>query len=313
MSAYKPNSILHAFDPNLYKHHHHDEVYFVEGRYLDIASSKGKDPHTLYFGTSNVSPLLTGIFLGDVELTSRVKDIQLVPSKDGVSYDLIVKYINDKNKLATVKTTLLGQDATKDIIDAINNIKQFIDTINSSINDIYDKLNIIDSSIDAIDEHLNIIDSSINTLVDELETGKYNYTVRGSIAPLSDGCKKIFTLFKGDEEQIDSSSIEITDYALKSLEYIEEDNQLVALTWPDACGDELELTVITGTNYDGTPVVQKVGKIPDEFIKKVTLDLNPFEEHLINKINTDSPVNDRLVFVEDQLKWESLFQGIIKK
>ena len=99
----KRHHVLHVFDPTKI-HKPHDEVYFSYGRYLDIATSKGKDPNTLYFGSSNTSKLLSGIFLGDIELTSKVKDVSII-SKDG-DVILSVKYINNSGKLATVKTKI---------------------------------------------------------------------------------------------------------------------------------------------------------------------------------------------------------------
>ena len=99
----KHQHVLHVFDPTK-KHKPHDEVYFSYGRYLDIATSKGKDPNTLYFGSSNTSKLLSGIFLGDIELTSKVKDVSII-SNDG-DVILSVKYINNLGKLATVKTKI---------------------------------------------------------------------------------------------------------------------------------------------------------------------------------------------------------------
>ena len=98
-----PQHVLHVFDPNR-NCRPHDEVEFIEGRYVDIVNAKNKDPHTLYFGKSKNSELLTGIFLGDLELTSKVKDVSLV-SVDGV-VTLSIKYVNSAGKLATVKTNL---------------------------------------------------------------------------------------------------------------------------------------------------------------------------------------------------------------
>lgn len=48
-----PQHTFHLFDPCFKHHHRHpDEVEFQYGRYIDIASTKDKDPYTLYFGTS---------------------------------------------------------------------------------------------------------------------------------------------------------------------------------------------------------------------------------------------------------------------
>ena len=46
-----PQHVLHVFDPNR-KCRPHDEVEFIEGRYVDIVNTKNKDPNTLYFGIS---------------------------------------------------------------------------------------------------------------------------------------------------------------------------------------------------------------------------------------------------------------------
>lgn len=95
----KPH-VCNPFDPNkpMHDHCHEHPVAFMSGRYIDIANTKGKDPHTLYLGTSLSTNLLNGIFLGDFELTSRVKDVSLVAGDKGVN-TLVVKFVNDKNKL----------------------------------------------------------------------------------------------------------------------------------------------------------------------------------------------------------------------
>ena len=184
-----PQHVLHVFDPNR-KCRPHDEVEFIEGRYVDIVNAKNKDPHTLYFGKSKNSELLTGIFLGDLELTSKVKDVSLV-SVDGV-VTLSIKYVNSVGKLATVKTNLPSQKLVEDIKKLLESFDtSILDKINTSFSDVYDRLNVIDSSIVDINDHLTVIDTSVGELttrldtldtsllglIDELDHGKYNYTI----------------------------------------------------------------------------------------------------------------------------------------
>ena len=134
--------VLHVFDPTKI-HKPHDEVYFSYGRYLDIATSKGKDPNTLYFGSSNTSKLLSGIFLGDIELTTKVKNVSII-SKDG-DVILTVKYINNSGKLATVKTKIPSEQLLNEVKDLLKSFD--VNAINTSFNDIYERLNNIDGSI----------------------------------------------------------------------------------------------------------------------------------------------------------------------
>ena len=158
-----PQHVLHVFDPNR-KCRPHDEVEFIEGRYVDIVNAKNKDPHTLYFGKSKNSELLTGIFLGDLELTSKVKDVSLV-SVDGV-VTLSIKYVNSAGKLATVKTNLPSQKLVEDIKKFLEDFDtSILDKINTSFSDVYDRLNVIDSSIVDINDHLTVIDTSLSFLI----------------------------------------------------------------------------------------------------------------------------------------------------
>ena len=92
----------------------------------------------------------------------------------------------------------------------------------------------LDSSVFLIESRLNIIDTSINDILSNLDGDKYNYTLRESISSFEDGCKKTYTLFKGDLEQTDSSSITLMDYVLKKLEYNDVNNTIIATIWPDA-------------------------------------------------------------------------------
>ena len=136
-----PQHVLHIFEPNRICRPH-DEVEFIKGRYVDIVNTKNKDPNTLYFGISKKSDFLTGIFLGDLELTSKVKDVSLV-SVDGV-VTLSIKYVNSSGKLATVKTNLPSQNSIDDLKEIIKKFNNNITQFNTSLNDIYDKLKIID-------------------------------------------------------------------------------------------------------------------------------------------------------------------------
>ena len=300
--------VLHAFDPKQkFLPPKNGEVRFVKGRYLDIATTKGKDIHSLYFGISKNSNLLTGIFLGDLELTSRVKDIQLTSSKDG-NINLCVKYINEQGKLATVKTKIPSITAYKDLIDDLKNFKDRLTAIDTSINNLTNNINILNSSVFIIENSLNIINTSINELISDLDAGKYNYTLRESIGPFEHGYLKTYTLFKGEKEQQDSSNITLMDYVLKKLDYNDQNNTLVATIWPDSCGDDIyQWEHIIDADGNDTPI--KKGKLNDEYIKTIELNLDNLETHIINTINTDSIINDRLLFVESQLKWEELFNN----
>ena len=293
--------ILHAFDPNKkFLPPNYGEVRFVKGQYIDIAKAKGKDNHSLYFGTSKNSNLLAGIFLGDFELTSKVKDISIVSK--GSNIILSVKYINEQGKLATIKSYLPSSIAIKDIMDDIKNFNNTLNKINSSINDLTNKINVINSSVFTIENHLNIIDTTIEELINDLNSNKYNYTLRESISSFEEGYQKTYTLFKGDNEQTDSSSITLMDYVLKKLEYNDENNTLIATIWPESCDD----IYLWKTDATGNPIPDKI--LNDEHIKTIELNLDSLETHIINTINTDSIINDRLTTVETQLKWDELFQ-----
>lgn len=309
--------VLHVFEPNR-KSRPHDEVEFIEGRYVDIVNTKNKDPHTLYFGTSKNSELLTGIFLGDLELTSKVKDVSLV-SVDGI-VTLSIKYVNKSGKLATVKTNLPSQKLIEDIKTLLESFDNSIfDKINTSFNDVYDKLNIIDSSIVNINEYLTNIDTSVDTLttkvntldtsllelIDELDNGNYNYTIHENSGSYTNGFKKTFTLFKGDEEQKESSKIEVTDMVLKQLNYIKDNNVIEAKVWPEPI-ETIDLIGDVLTLKDGTVIKDVISSLDKDLIKTVSLDMSDYDEHINNFMNTDSPINDRLTFVENQLKWEDL-------
>lgn len=296
-----PRHVLHVFEPNRICKPH-DEVEFIKGRYVDIVNTKNKDPNTLYFGTSKKSDFLTGIFLGDLELTSKVKDVSLVSTNGIVT--LSIKYVNPSGKLATVKTNLPSQNSIDDLKKIIENFNNNITQFNTSLNDIYDKLNIIDSSIVNINDHLTVIDTSLSFLINELDNGNYNYTIHEDPCTVENGFKKTFTLFKGNKEQENSSKIDATDMVLKQLNYIKGSNIIEAKIWPEHI-QTIDLNENTFTLNDGT-IIKDSTSTYENLIKTVSLDLSDYDKHVNNFINTDSSINDRLEEVKTQLKWEKI-------
>lgn len=295
-----PQHVLHVFEPNRICRPH-DEVEFIKGRYVDIVNTKNKDPDTLYFGTSKNSELLTGIFLGDLELTSKVKDVSLA-SVNGI-VTLSIKYVNSAGKLATVKTNLPSQK----LVDDIKNFLEDFDTsifnkINTSVNDIYDRLNVIDSSIVDINDHLTVIDTSLSFLINKLDND--NYTIHEDPCTVENGFKKTFTLFKGNKEQENSSKIDATDMVLKQLNYIKGSNIIEAKIWPEHI-QTIDLNENTFTLNDGT-IIKDSTSTHENLIKTVSLDLSDYDKHVNDFINTDSSINDRLEEVQTQLKWEKI-------
>ena len=292
--------VLHVFEPNRICRPH-DEVEFIKGRYVDIVNTKNKDPNTLYFGTSKKSDFLTGIFLGDLELTSKVKDVSLV-SVDGV-VTLSIKYVNSSGKLATVKTNLPSQKLVDDIKNFFEDFDtSILDKINTSVNDVYDKLNIIDSSIVNINDHLTVIDTSLSFLINELDND--NYTIHEDPCTVENEFKKTFTLFKGNKEQENSSKIDVTDMVLKQLNYIKGSNIIEAKIWPEHI-QTIDLNENTFTLNDGT-IIKDSTSTHENLIKTVSLDLSDYDKHVNDFINTDSSINDRLEEVQTQLKWEKI-------
>ena len=292
--------VLHVFDPNRICRPH-DEVEFIKGRYVDIVNTKNKDPDTLYFGTSKNSELLTGIFLGDLELTSKVKDVSLA-SVNGI-VTLSIKYVNSAGKLATVKTNLPSQKLVEDIKKFFEDFDtSILDKINTSVNDVYDKLNIIDSSIVNINDHLTVIDTSLSFLINELDND--NYTIHEDPCTVENGFKKTFTLFKGNKEQENSSKIDVTDMVLKQLNYIKGSNIIEAKIWPEHI-QTIDLNENTFTLNDGT-IIKDSTSTHENLIKTVSLDLSDYDKHVNDFINTDSSINDRLEEVQTQLKWEKI-------
>ena len=292
--------VLHVFEPNRICRPH-DEVEFIKGRYVDIVNTKNKDPNTLYFGTSKNSELLTGIFLGDLELTSKVKDVSLA-SVDGI-VTLSIKYVNSAGKLATVKTNLPSQKLVEDIKNFFEDFDtSILDKINTSVNDVYDRLNVIDSSIVDINDHLTVIDTSLSFLINELDND--NYTIHEDPCTVENGFKKTFTLFKGNKEQENSSKIDVTDMVLKQLNYIKGSNIIEAKIWPEHI-QTIDLNENTFTLNDGT-IIKDSTSTHENLIKTVSLDLSDYDKHVNDFINTDSSINDRLEEVKTQLKWEKI-------
>ena len=307
----KRHHVLHVFDPTKI-HKPHDEVYFSYGRYLDIATSKGKDPNTLYFGSSNTSKLLSGIFLGDIELTSKVKDVSII-SKDG-DVILSVKYINNVGKLATVKTKIPSEQLLNDVKDLLKSID--VNALNTSFNDIYERLNIIDGSIVDIYNCIDTLNTSINDLderydelvnrIDNIDTTVSNkYTIHKSIGSADEGFAEKYTLYCGSEIVENSSVIEHISLTLRNLDYDIDSNSIQALLLPSAI-KSVNLDDNTATLIDGTIVDNITDKLDDKFMQSLSIDMSDYDEHINILMNTDSSINDRLTIVEDTLKWENL-------
>ena len=303
--------VLHVFDPTKI-HKPHDEVYFSYGRYLDIATSKGKDPNTLYFGSSNTSKLLSGIFLGDIELTSKVKDVSII-SKDG-DVILSVKYINNSGKLATVKTKIPSEQLLNDVKDLLKSID--VNAINTSFNNIYERLNIIDGSIvdiynciDTLNTSINDLDERYDELVNRIDnidnTVSNKYTIHKSIGSADEGFAEKYTLYCGSEIVENSSVIEHISLTLRNLDYDIDSNSIQALLLPSAI-KSVNLDDNTATLIDGTIVDNITDKLDDKFMQSLSLDMSDYDEHINILMNTDSSINDRLTIVEDTLKWENL-------
>ena len=303
--------VLHVFDPTKI-HKPHDEVYFSYGRYLDIATSKGKDPNTLYFGSSNTSKLLSGIFLGDIELTSKVKDVSII-SKDG-DVILSVKYINNSGKLATVKTKIPSEQLLNDVKDLLKSID--VNALNTSFNDIYERLNIIDGSIvdiynciDTLNTSINDLDERYDELINRIDnidiTVSNKYTIHKSIGSADEGFAEKYTLYCGSEIVENSSVIEHISLTLRNLDYDIDSNSIQALLLPSAI-KSVNLDDNTATLIDGTIVDNITDKLDDKFMQSLSLDMSDYDEHINILMNTDSSINDRLTIVEDTLKWENL-------
>ena len=102
---------------------------------------------------------------------------------------------------------------------------------------------------------------------------------------------------------------------LRRLTYLDDDNTLVATIFPVAIKDEdvnefdaVNKIVkfnedVTGNGITGVREYQ----LNKEYIHNVSINLDGYDEHINIKMDTDSAINDRLLFVEDQLTWEKLF------
>ena len=281
-------------------------IRFIYGRYIDIASTPNKDPNTIYFGMS-YNAKSNGIFLGDFELTSKIRDVSIFKGDKDIN-NLWITFINSNNKLQTIKTTVASQET-------LDNLKQtIIETCNSSLSEIEDKLHILDSSViliiddisqlkrneSSIYEHLNIIDSSIHTiiqkikdtcvgtLVDDLNYGKYNYTVKVKKSGVDEGYKKVYSLYKGIKKQTYSENIEICNIIPKKLEYDSSTYSLNLVSWPqDVSNDE-------------------VREMNPSLVNTTTTSLYDLIQDTADIINTSSMVNNRIVFIESTLDWESI-------
>ena len=284
----RPPGILHPFNPALLHHVHHDEVRFVHGRYLDIASQKGKDRNSLYFGTSKNSGALAGIFLGDQELTPKVKDVSIVA--EGKNVALIVKYVNDKGKLTTVKTTLPSSAAIDQLDGLGEELLKRVNILDTSVNLLTDRIIEDEQKINNVEQRVNQQDTSINALYTDLENGKYRYRVKESTGEVSDGAPTIYSLHKGDTVDSESDKVVLHNYILKSIEYDSDNNALVAKSWPK--------------NIDTLSVTLNPEHVFDASVK-----LDELRENFAEYINTNTTVNDRITVLEQRLSWESLLNG----
>lgn len=279
----KPPGILHAFNAAMLLHHKpHDEVRFVHGRYLDIATTKGKDRNSLYFGTSKNSGQLAGIFLGDKELTSKVKDVSV--SASGKNITLTVKYIDDNGKLSTIKANIPSMSYIDDISGFSDELEKKIEKIDASVRYIGDQLGSINTRINRQDTSINTLNSSIINLYDQLESGEYRYKIIASEGTENEGKPDIYALYKGGVEDTDSDKIKLYNYVVKELNYDESNNSLIAKSMPK-----------NGTAVD------------PEYTFNASLNLDDFMEHVANYVNLDSSVGERLTILETTLSWESLF------
>ena len=138
-----------------------------------------------------------------------------------------------------------------------------------------------------------------------MEDGKYNYTIHKTIGSYTEGFKEIYTLFKGDEPAKDSSSIETIDLLLKKLTYTKDSNSITALMLPSAI-EEINLVEDVATLSDGTVIQDITQTLDSKYMKEVSLDMSGYDEHINEFMNVDSSLNDRLTFVETQLKWENI-------
>lgn len=101
---------------------------------------------------------------------------------------------------------------------------------------------------------------------------------------------------------------------LRRLTYIDDNNTLVATIFPVAIKDENvnefdAVNKIVKFNEDVTEngiTGVRTSTLDTEYIHNVSINLDGYDKHIGEKINTDSSINDRLTFVEDQLTWEKI-------
>lgn len=280
-----------------------EPVMFVKGRYVDLAKVKHKDHNTLYFGVSHQSKYLSGIWLGDHELTSHVKDVSIAQDVSG-GINLIVKFINENGKLQTVKTAL--------------NTGQSIEDLRKELYDVIDKTR------KELEDEIDAIDTSVADLTKELDEGKYNYHIDCSTLPFAKGLSKEYNLFKGDKAQTDSSKITLMDYTVKQIDYNSKTNELQLVSWPDACdtsvryvdsdGKVLSQLEIEGyeeqykTDIDYILELINVTKeiIEPKYIKRTSKNIDDVFEAFDKKLNENSSINDRLEAIEFELLWQDI-------
>lgn len=290
----RPPGILHPFNPALLHHVHHDEVRFVHGRYLDIASQKGKDRNSLYFGTSKNSGALAGIFLGDQELTSKVKDVSI--KAEGKNVVLMVKYVNDKGKLTTIKATLPTTTSIDQLDGLGEELLKRVKILDTSVNLLTNRVTATEQKVNSIEQRVDRQDTSINglytdldSLYTDLENGKYRYRVKESTGEASDGAPIIYSLHKGNNADSESDQVILHDYILKSLEYDSSSNALIAKTWPK--------------NADSSDTLKT------EHVFNTSVNLDELRANFAEYINNNSEVNERITVLEQRLAWESLLNG----
>lgn len=187
-------------------------------------------------------------------------------------------------------------------------IKIFVDNLD-------ERLTMLDSSVAILEDRADMIDTSLILLGNELDHGgMYDYTIHTDTGTFENGYKQTIKLFKGDEEQLDSSTIEIEDRVVRRLTYIEGTNDIVATIFPKAIPDSnitefdpLEkLIVYNEDKSEGNTTQIERRVLPTEYVQNVSLNLDNYDKHINIVMNTDSSLRDRMVFVEDHLWWENL-------
>lgn len=259
-------------------------IRFVYGRYIDIANTKKKDPNTIYFGASLMNKQLTGIFLGDYEMTSKIKDISIYSKKDGVNY-INLTFINGNNKLQTIKTTIVSEYS-------INDLQKQIDAISSGsskeIKKIEQHLKVLDTSVQKLNNAISSTNVVIGNLIKDVETGKYNYTIKMDRTGIREGFAKSFSLQKGGKKQPNSSVIEIYDFVPKKLVYDSSTISLNLISWPRDVKLEDE------------------SRLDNKYKISVSTNLQDLINDVDITLNSSSLINNRLTIIEGNLTWDDL-------